>query len=203
MSIQRMILSMLLMITCGAALAEAPAVQSPLPPLSIADRGERKLVDNEFSFTPWGSEQNPGKVHIIQYFGGTKSDSKIFKPFTDLLRETFRTDTYHETTIINLDAAMWGTSGFVVAEVKESKRKFPLSTMVLDEDSSEIYGGSNSRFKLTAEIEVPDNEAAYTVHFSLRNESGSSHRLELWSNSMLCPGPGNITFVFIMLQFIL
>jgi YtfJ family uncharacterized protein len=124
------------MIACGAALGEAPTVQSPLPSLSIADRGELKLVDNEFSFTPWGSEQNPGKVHIIQYFGGTKSDSKIFKPFTDLLRETFRVGTYHVTTIINLDAAMWGTSGLVVAEIKESKRKFPLSTMVLDEDGA-------------------------------------------------------------------
>jgi len=138
MSIQRMILSMLLMISCGAALADAPALESPLPPLNIADRGELKLEDNEFSFTPWGSEQNPGKVHIVQYFGGTKSDSKIFKPFTDLLQETFGLGTYHVTTIINLDAALWGTSGFVVSEVKESKRKFPLSTMVLDEDGAGV-----------------------------------------------------------------
>ena len=138
MSIQRMILSMLLMIICAAALAETPAVQSPLPPLSITDRGELKLEDNEFSFTPWGSEQNPGKVHIIQYFGGTKSDSKVFEPFTDLLQETFGTGTYHVTTIINLNAALWGTSGFVVSEVKEKKRKFPLATMVLDEDGAGV-----------------------------------------------------------------
>jgi len=127
---------MLLMTACAAALAEKPTVQSPLPPLSITDRGELKLEDDEFSFTPWGSDQNPGKVHIVQYFGGTKSDSEIFKPFTNLLQETFGSGTYHVTTIINLDAAVWGTSGFVVSEVKESKRKFPLSTMVLDEEGS-------------------------------------------------------------------
>jgi predicted transcriptional regulator len=90
MSIARIILSMLLLITSGAALAEAPTVQSPLPPLKITDRGELKLEDNEFSYTPWGSEQNHGKVHIVQYFGGTK------------------------------------------------KRKFPLSTMVLDEDGAGV-----------------------------------------------------------------
>jgi hypothetical protein len=130
--------SMLLMIASGAALAEVPTVQSPLPLLNITDRGELKLEDNEFSYTPWGSEQNRGKVHIVQYFGGTKSDSEIFKPFTDLLQETFGVGTYHVTTIINLDAALWGTSGFVVSEVKENKRKFPLSTMVLDEDGAGV-----------------------------------------------------------------
>lgn len=138
MSIKRVIFSMLLMIATGTTQAEAPTVQSPLPPLSITDRGELTLEDNKFSYTPWGSEHNPGKVHIVQYFGGTKSDSKIFKPFTDLLQETFRADTYHVTTIINLDAALWGTSGFVVSEVKENKRKFPLSTMVLDEDGAGV-----------------------------------------------------------------
>jgi YtfJ family uncharacterized protein len=138
MSTTRMIFGILLLIASGAALAEVPTVQSPLPPLSITDRGELKLEDNEFSYTPWGSAQNPGKVHIVQYFGGTKSDSEIFKPFTDLLQETFNLGTYHVTTIINLDAALWGTSGFVVSEVKEKKRKFPLSTMVLDEDGAGV-----------------------------------------------------------------
>lgn len=136
MSIQRVVLSMLLMVASGAALAETPTVSSPLPPLSITDRGELKLADNEFSYTPWGSEKNPGKVHIVQYFGGTKSDSEMFKPFTNLLQETFDSGTYHVTTIINLDAALWGTSGFVVSEVKESKREFPLSTIVLDEEGT-------------------------------------------------------------------
>ncbi len=138
MSTTRMMFGILLLIASGAALAEVPTVQSPLPPLSITDRGELKLEDNEFSYTPWGSEQNPGKVHIVQYFGGTKSDSEIFKPFTDLLQETFSLGTYHVTTIINLDTALWGTSGFVVSEVKENKRKFPLSTMVLDEDGAGV-----------------------------------------------------------------
>ena len=104
---------LLLAIAATAALAQTPAELSPLPPLSISDRGELQYEDNEFSFTPWSTEQNPGKVHIVQYFSATKSASKIFKPFTDLLQETFGLGKYHVTTIVNLDAAMWGTTGFV------------------------------------------------------------------------------------------
>ena len=77
-------------------------------------------------------------MHIVQYFGATRGDSKLFEPFTDRLRETFGDGKYHVTTIINLDAALWGTSGLVVSEVQDSKRKFPNSTMVLDEEGSGV-----------------------------------------------------------------
>ncbi len=120
------------------ALAQAPAAGAPLPTLKIEDRGEVMLAGGEFSFAPWSSEQQPGKVHILQYFGATRADSKLFKPFTDLLEETFDHGKYHVTTIINLDAALWGTTGLVVSEVKDSKRKYPGSTMVLDEKGSGV-----------------------------------------------------------------
>jgi len=136
MIIPRTIFTFLLVLACGNALGQVPALHAPLPLLAIDDRGELKYEDNEFSFTPWNSGNNPGKVHIIQYFAGTKGDSEIFKPFTDLLQETFELGQYHVTTIINLDAALWGTSGFVVSQVKENKRKHPLSTLVLDEEGS-------------------------------------------------------------------
>lgn len=134
MTMHKIIYSLLLLIASTAALAQAPAVQSPLPPLTITDRGELVLQNDDFSFRPWTTEQNPGKVHIVQYFGATKNDSETFKPFTDLLQDTFGLGKYHVTTIINLDAALWGTTGFVVSEVKDSKREHPLSTLVLDEE---------------------------------------------------------------------
>lgn len=136
MRIAQLFSTLLLTIVSAAALAQTPEVQSPLPLLSIADRGELTLEGDDVNFTPWSSEQNPGKVHIVQYFSATKSASEIFKPFTDLLQETFGLGNYHVTTIINLDAALWGTTGFVVSEVKANKRKFPLSTMVLDEEGT-------------------------------------------------------------------
>ena len=42
------------------------------------------------------------------------------------------------TTVLNLDAAMWGTTGFVVSELKKNKRVHPQATMVLDDDGSGV-----------------------------------------------------------------
>jgi predicted transcriptional regulator len=66
------------------------------------------------------------------------SDSKTFEPFTDLLSKSFEPGTIHVTTILNLDAAMWGTSGFVISELQKNKRIHPLATMVLDENGSGV-----------------------------------------------------------------
>ena len=133
----------LLLITCFLASAaqasgQAPALHQPLPYLSIEDRGELVLDNDEFSFQTWTTDSLPAKVNVIQYFGGTMADSKIFEPFTDRLQESLEADSFHVTTIINLDAAVWGTTGFVVSEVKSNKRKYPLSTIVLDEEGSGV-----------------------------------------------------------------
>lgn len=136
MMIKKAFLTAVLLFSSTVALAQQPALQSPLPTLEIADLGELKYEDNEFSYTPWNSGNNPGMVHIVQYFGGTKADSERFKPFVDLLEETFGLGNYHVTTIINLDAALWGTTGFVVSEVKDSKLEYPKSTIVLDEEGA-------------------------------------------------------------------
>ena len=116
------------------ALAEGPVVSAPLPPLEIAERGEMLMDDEEFSFVPWSSDKDPGKVHILQYFSGTIAHRDLFSPFTDLLQAELDYTKYHVTTIINLDRALWGTTGFVVSELKDSKKQYPLATMVLDED---------------------------------------------------------------------
>ena len=92
------------------------------------------MEGDEFSFVPWSSDKDPGQVHILQYFSGTISHRDLFSPFTDLLQAELDYTKYHVTTIINLDRALWGTTGFVVSELKDSKRQYPLATMVLDED---------------------------------------------------------------------
>jgi YtfJ family uncharacterized protein len=127
-----------LVASAAQASGQAPTLQQPLPYLSIEDRGELVLENDEFSFQTWTTDSLPAKVNVIQYFGGTMADSKIFEPFTDRLQESLEADSFHVTTIINLDAAMWGTTGFVVSEVKSNKRKYPLSTIVLDEEGSGV-----------------------------------------------------------------
>jgi len=112
--------------------ADTPVLNAPLPTVVIEERGELVLAEDQFSYRMWNSDFNPGKPHIIQYFAGTMSASKTFEPFTDRLQQEFDLGLYHVSTVINLDASIWGTTGFVVSEVKSSKAEFPLSTMVLD-----------------------------------------------------------------------
>ncbi len=118
--------------------AGKPSVGSELPKLSVSDKGEILLSGDKFSYQAWHSAAKPGEVHVLQYFAGTKSASKIFEPFTDQLQVELPDRGYHVTTIINLDAAMWGTGGFVVSEAKASKKKYPLSTLVLDEQGNGV-----------------------------------------------------------------
>jgi YtfJ family uncharacterized protein len=54
--------------------------------------------------------------------------------FTDALEANFPTGTFHVTTVLNLDQALWGTSGFVKSKVRSNKKQYPQSTIVLDED---------------------------------------------------------------------
>lgn len=120
----------------GSAVAAAPEVGSPLPELNVADRGELVITgDDKFEFVPWSSTSGPNAVHVVQYFGATLSDRDIFEPFTDLLQENFEDGTVHVTTVLNLDAAMWGTKGMVIKELKKNKQKHPGATMVADTEA--------------------------------------------------------------------
>lgn len=133
MTITRAISALLLTLMCTLAQAGAPTVDSPLPPLNVTERGELTMSGDDFKFVPWRSDVNPGKVHVIQYFGATMSDSEIFKPFTDLLEKSVPPGTVHVTTVLNLDAALWGTTGFVMSELEKNKRVHPQATMVVDD----------------------------------------------------------------------
>ena len=138
MTFSRLIPSFVLMLVCTNALAGAPTIDAPLPLLAITERGELILTDDEFSFIPWSSETGLGKVHVIQYFGANLKHKDIFKPFTDLLQTSFEPGVINVTTVLNLDAAMWGTTGFVMSELEKNKRLLPLAIMVVDDNGSGV-----------------------------------------------------------------
>jgi YtfJ family uncharacterized protein len=128
--------SLLFLILSLANLAWASNIQvgEPLPELSIAEHGELILhEEDEISYQAWQSPHQPEKVHVLQYLAGTMSARNQTRAFTDRLENTLPKGSYEFTTVINLDDAMWGTGGFVMSEVKSSKRKYPDSTIVLDE----------------------------------------------------------------------
>ena len=121
-----------------ATTAFAASVGKPLPALSISQPGEIMIEGDDFAYQTWDSANAVEQVHVVQYVPATMSDSKMYEPFTDYLQEHYDSSRFHVTTVIDLDAALWGTSGLVSSEVQKSKRKYPLSTLVLDKTGSGI-----------------------------------------------------------------
>ena len=125
-----------LVLIAVAADAQPPILNNPLPELNIADKGELLLENEEYRYRPWSSLSSRGEVQVLQYIAGTMGGKKLFKPFTDILGVEFPNGIIHVTTVINLDDAMWGTGGLVISELKSSKKKYPKSTIVLDEEGA-------------------------------------------------------------------
>jgi len=118
------------------AIAAKPVMNQPLAPLTIEDKGELLLEGDEVSYAPWRSNGHTGTVHVIQYLAATMSASEIYKPFTDRLESDVEPESLQVTSVINLKAALWGTSGLVMSEVTKHKRKYPDSTMVMDKNGA-------------------------------------------------------------------
>lgn len=127
-----------LLVISLTSLAQGTSVGKPLPELNISQMGEVLLKGDSVSYQPWTSQVTVGKPHILQYLPGTLSASSMYSPFTDALLAQYEPQRFHFTTIIDLDAALWGTGIFVKSEVEKSKREFPLSTMVLDKSGGGV-----------------------------------------------------------------
>lgn len=121
-------------IIASAAVAGSLAVGSAVPALKIDDRGEITLNGDDVDYAPWDSSQLSGKVHVVQYIGATMGDKDKFKPLTDKIESDFAPGSVTVTTLINMDAALWGTGGLVASEIKKNKKAYPEAIMVLDED---------------------------------------------------------------------
>lgn len=105
-----------------------------LTDLSITDKGELTLAEGDVAYKPWSYPQQPGKVHVVQYMAATQAASKINEPFRDKMSTGLpQGGEFLSTTILNLDEAMWGTSGMVVSKLKSSKLEFPNAIMVVDD----------------------------------------------------------------------
>jgi uncharacterized protein len=133
MKVSRVLAALVLTLVCRNALAAAPNVGAPPPLLNITERGELTMSGDDFSFVPWRSDTNPGKVHVVQYFAASMSARDTFKPVTDMLEKSVTPGSVHVTTVLNLDAALFGTTGFVISELKKNKKIHPLATMVVDD----------------------------------------------------------------------
>ncbi|MFK7975042.1 MAG: YtfJ family protein [Halioglobus sp.] len=115
-----------------SAMAESPTVGSALPAIAIDNHGQLALDGEDITYTPWRSDAPSENIQVIQYLAATMNAKDIFAPFTDRLQSDFEEGAVEVTSIINLKAALWGTSGLVMSEIKKNKRKHPESNFVLD-----------------------------------------------------------------------
>jgi YtfJ family uncharacterized protein len=130
----RQLLILFILVTPAALSRAEIALGAPLPPLAIEDRGELLYEDGKFKYVPWQLPTGTDKPHVLQYMAGTLRARDQTRPFTDALEEHIPSKKIHVTSVVNLDAAMWGSSGFVISKLKSNKEKYPDSTIVLDED---------------------------------------------------------------------
>ena len=133
----KLLQSLLFIATCaiaGTAVAGSITVGGAVPPLKIDDRGEIILKGDDVDYTPWDTGQLQGGVHVVQYIGATMGDKDKFKPLTDKIEQDFTPGSVTVTTLINMDAALWGTGGLVASEIKKNKKAYPEAIIVLDED---------------------------------------------------------------------
>jgi YtfJ family uncharacterized protein len=118
----------------GARAGDGIAPGEALPPLTVDDIGELVLRDDEVEYSPWKTVgMAGGRVHVIQYMAARMSAKAMNEPFTERLKAAkLPLDRYHVTTIVNVDDAMFGTRGFVMAELESNKRRYFKSTIVAD-----------------------------------------------------------------------
>jgi YtfJ family uncharacterized protein len=126
------VLALAAMFCAGAAALESGQT---LPPVRVEELGELTLDNEKIGFQVWDSHALAGKLHVVQYLAARLSAKSLNQPFTDQLQAAkLPLESYHVTTIVNLDDAMFGTRGFVLSELESNKRRFFLSSIVADAD---------------------------------------------------------------------
>ncbi|WP_100753394.1 YtfJ family protein [Vibrio salilacus] len=126
-----------LVIACSPSFAFAHniAIGQPLASIEIASHGEIVLNGDQAEFKTWSTQDMLGKVRVIQAIAGRSSAKAMNAPLmTAITAEEFPQQSYQTTTIINQDDAIWGTGSFVKSSAQDSKKEFPWSSMVLDEE---------------------------------------------------------------------
>lgn len=116
------------------AVAHNLTLYQPAPAVAVANAGELVLTQEQLTARNWRLSNGEGKVRLVQHIAGRSSAKKLNAPLIEAIKAAkLPRDSYQTVTIINVDDALFGTSGFVRSSAEESKRDFPWSSIVLDE----------------------------------------------------------------------
>ena len=128
----------LVVFSAGVSPAAQIKLSQPLPKVTLNELGKLNLEGEQISYVPRNSRELRGKVFTIYHLAGTRSAASLNDAFIDrLLEEQFDLlpGNPHQTfNIINLDDAMFGTSGIVQRTVEDRKRKYIVPGFALDKE---------------------------------------------------------------------
>ncbi len=122
----------------SSALSASPLSEGePLPELQVSAPGVLALQEDEsIHYLPWDSTSTAGKPTLIYHLAGTSSASDLNRRFIDRLKQLeLPKGSYYFVTIVNLEDALWGTSGLVQRSVEKRQRRYQQNIFVLDETS--------------------------------------------------------------------
>ncbi|QCR34924.1 YtfJ family protein [Nissabacter sp. SGAir0207] len=108
-------------------------IQQPVPAVYVSDLGELLLEKDVFNYQRWSSSQLPGKVRVIQHIAGRTAARELNEPLIDAIKAAnLPTERYQTTTIVNVSDTMFGTKAFVRLSIREGKKKYPWSQVIVD-----------------------------------------------------------------------
>ncbi|KGD72778.1 hypothetical protein HA49_11130 [Tatumella morbirosei] len=156
MNLYRSLIMLVTVLLPSMAFAHNFVNGQPVPSLSISDRGELSLVNNEVRYQRWDSSQLAGKVRIIQYIAGRTSAKDMNSALiTAVKNAAFPRGKFQATTIVNTDDAIPGTGYFVRNKIEKNLREYPWAQFIVDSN-----GTGRSRWQLqphSSTIIVLDN----------------------------------------------
>lgn len=123
---------LILLLSMGAH-AAAVTVGEPLKQLTIDSHGELLLKGEDIHYRPWQVDDMKGRVVLVQYMAARMGVKDLYKPLNDAIEAADPgKEKFTVTAIVNLDDALWGTSGLANSEMKDNKRRYPTSVIVAD-----------------------------------------------------------------------
>lgn len=128
-----------LAIACSPTFASAHNISlgSVLPNVVVQEHGEIVIKNDSTAYQKWSSQGLKGKVRVIHAIAGRSSAKEMNAPLMAAITAAkFPEQSYQTTSIINQDDAIWGTGSFVKSSAEDSKKEFPWSSMVLDENGT-------------------------------------------------------------------
>ncbi|MBQ0760225.1 MAG: YtfJ family protein [Gammaproteobacteria bacterium] len=118
-----------------SAVCSAIEVGGTLPSFSVPSKGELIIDGSKIRHQPWSTAQiSKGTPALIFHVAARMSSDVIIAPLKERLDQgNYEPGSFQSISVINLDDALWGTSGFVGSELEKNKREHPQAVLVADD----------------------------------------------------------------------